>query len=51
MSNNGKLSIFSPTIADKQMSEMSKRAIKRNFSALQKIGVLMTEGKNNDDTL
>ena len=41
----------SPTITGKQMSEtlsMSKRTIERDLSALQKIGVLKHEGKDND---
>ena len=41
----------SPTITGKQMSEMlsvSQRTIERDLSALQKIGVLKREGKDND---
>ena len=41
----------SPTITGKQMSEtlsVSKRTIERDLSALQKIGVLRHEGKDND---
>ena len=41
----------SPTITGKQMSEtlsVSQRTIERNLSALQKIGVLKREGKDND---
>lgn len=41
----------SPTIAGKQMSEIlsvSQRTIERDISALQKIGVLKREGKDND---
>ena len=41
----------SPTITCKQMSEtlsVSQRTIERNLSALQKIGVLKREGKDND---
>jgi ATP-dependent DNA helicase RecG len=39
------------TITGKQMSEtlsVSQRTIERNLSALQKIGVLKREGKDND---
>ena len=41
----------SPTITGKQMSEIlsvSQRTIERDLSALQKIGVLKREGKDND---
>ena len=41
----------SPTITGKQMSEMlsvSQRTIERDLSALQKLGVLKHEGKDND---
>ena len=41
----------SPTITGKQMSEtlsVSQRTIERDLSALQKIGVLKREGKDND---
>jgi len=41
----------SPTITGKQMSEtlsVSQRTIERDLSALQKIGVLRREGKDND---
>ena len=41
----------SPTITGKQMSEtlsVSQRTIERYLSALQKIGVLKREGKDND---
>ena len=41
----------SPTITCKQMSEtlsVSQRTIERDLSALQKLGVLMREGKDND---
>ena len=41
----------SPTITGKQMSEMlsvSQRTIERDISALQKLGVLKREGKDND---
>ena len=41
----------SPTITGKQMSEtlsVSQRTIERDLSALQKIGVLRHEGKDND---
>ena len=41
----------SPTITGKQMSEtlsVSQRTIERDLSALQKIGVLKHEGKDND---
>jgi len=41
----------SPTITGKQMSEMlsvSQRTIERDLSALQKIGILKHEGKDND---
>ena len=41
----------SPSITGKQMSEtlsVSKRTIERDLSALQKIGVLRHEGKDND---
>ena len=41
----------SPTITGKQMSEtlsVSQRTIERDISALQKIGVLKREGKDND---
>lgn len=43
----------SPTITGKQMSEtlsVSQRTIERDLSALQKIGVLKHEGKDNDGT-
>ena len=43
----------SPTITGKQMSEtlsVSQRTIERDLSALQKIGVLKREGKDNDGT-
>jgi len=42
----------SPTITGKQMSEtlsVSQRTIERDLSAMQKIGVLRREGKDNDD--
>ena len=42
-----------PTITGKQMSEtlsVSQRTIERDLSALQKIGVLKREGKDNDGT-
>ena len=41
----------SPTITGRQMSEMlsvSQRTIERDLSAMQKIGVLKREGKDND---
>ena len=41
----------SPTITGKQMSEtlsVSQRTIERDLAALQKIGVLKREGKDND---
>ena len=41
----------SPTIIGKQMSEtlsVSQRTIERDLSAMQKIGVLKREGKDND---
>ena len=41
----------SPTITGKQMSEtlsVSQRTIERDLSALQKLGVLKREGKDND---
>ncbi len=41
----------SPTITGKQMSEMllvSQRTIERDLAALQKMGVLKREGKDND---
>ena len=41
----------SPTITGKQMSKalsVSQRTIERDISALQKIGVLKHEGKDND---
>ena len=41
----------SPTITGKQMSEtlsVSQRTIERDLSALQKIGVLRHEGRDND---
>ena len=41
----------SPTITGKQMSEtlsVSQRTIERDLSALQKIGVLKREGKDNN---
>ena len=41
----------SPTITGRQMSEtlsVSQRTIERDLSALQKIGVLKREGKDND---
>ena len=41
----------SPTITGKQMSEtlsVSQRTIERDLSALQKVGVLKREGKDND---
>ena len=41
----------SPTITGKQMSEtlsVSQRTIERDLSALQKLGVLKHEGKDND---
>ena len=41
----------SPTIAGKQMSKalsVSQRTIERDLSALQKLGVLKREGKDND---
>ena len=41
----------SPTIIGKQMSEMlsvSQRTIERDLAALQKMGVLKREGKDND---
>ena len=40
----------SPTITGKQMSEtlsVSRRTIERDLSALQKLGVLKREGKDN----
>ena len=37
----------SPTITGKQMS-VSQRTIERDLSALQKLGVLKREGKDND---
>ena len=43
----------SPTITGKQMSEtlsVSQRTIERDLSALQKIGALKREGKDNDGT-
>ena len=43
----------SPTITGKQMSEtlsVSQRTIERDLAALQKIGVLKREGKDNDGT-
>ncbi len=43
----------SPTITGKQMSEtlsVSQRTIERDLSAMQKIGVLKREGKDNDGT-
>ena len=43
----------SPTITGKQMSEtlsVSQRTIERDLSALQKIGALKHEGKDNDGT-
>ena len=43
----------SPTITGKQMSEtlsVSQRTIERDLSAMQKIGVLKHEGKDNDGT-
>ena len=43
----------SPTITGKQMSEtlsVSQRTIERDLSALQKLGVLKREGKDNDGT-
>ena len=43
----------SPTITGKKMSEtlsVSQRTIERDLSALQKIGVLKREGKDNDGT-
>ena len=43
----------SPTITDKQMSEtlsVSQRTIERDLSAMQKLGVLKREGKDNDGT-
>ena len=43
----------SPTITGRQMSEtlsVSQRTIERDLSALQKIGVLKREGKDNDGT-
>ena len=42
---------ISPTITGKQMSEtlsVSQRTIERDLSAMQKIGVLKREGKDND---
>ena len=41
----------SPTITGKQMSEtlsVSQRTIERDLSALQKLGLLKHEGKDND---
>ena len=41
----------SPTITGKQMSEtfsVNQRTIERDLSAMQKIGVLKREGKDND---
>ena len=41
----------SPTITGKQMSEIlsvSQRTIERDLSALQKLGILKREGKDND---
>ena len=41
----------SPTITGRQMAEMlsvSQRTIERDLSALQKLGVLKREGKDND---
>ena len=41
----------SPTITGRQMSEtlsVSQRTIERDISALQKLGVLKREGKDND---
>ena len=41
----------SPTITGKQMSEtlsVSQRTIERDLSALQKVGALKREGKDND---
>lgn len=41
----------SPTITGKQMSEIlsvSQRTIERDLAALQKIGALKREGKDND---
>ena len=41
----------SPTITGRKMSEMlsvSQRTIERDLSALQKVGVLKHEGKDND---
>ena len=41
----------SPTITGKQMSEIlsvSQRTIERDLPAMQKIGVLKREGKDND---
>jgi ATP-dependent DNA helicase RecG len=41
----------SPTITGKQMSEtlsVSQRTIERDLSALQKVGILNCEGKDND---
>lgn len=41
----------SPTISGRQMSEMlsvSQRTIERDFSALQKMGILKRKGKDND---
>ncbi len=43
----------SPTITGKQMSEtlsVSQRTIERDLSALQKLGVLKREGKDNVGT-
>ena len=43
----------SPTITGKQMSEtlsVSQRTIERDLSAIQKLGVLKREGKDNDGT-
>ena len=43
----------SPTITGKQMSEtlsVSQRTIERDLSAMQKLGVLKREGKDNDGT-
>ena len=43
----------SPTITGKQMSEtlsVSQRTIERDLAALQKIGILKREGKDNDGT-
>ena len=41
----------SPTITGKQMSEtlsVSQRTIERDLSAMQKIGILKREGKDNN---